>query len=508
MNAASLQTAAALPEIFLALAACAILLIGAYGKKTDDHNSGGAICCRLGIAALVITALLVGAGSGLGSDFLGGFSGQFSAPATAALNNMFINDPLARLLKIAVCLLSAGAFVYSRRYNRERNIFTGEYYVLGLFAVAGMMVMASGNHLLTLYLGLELMSLCLYAMIACYRDDQLAAEAAMKYFVLGALASSMLLYGMSLLYGLTGSLELSAIRAALGAGSAGNDNPAVALAVVFIVVALAFKIGAVPFHMWVPDVYHGAPTSTTAFLSAAPKIAAFALMMRLLAGGLEDLFGMWQQMLLILAVLSVAAGNIIAIAQHNLKRMLAYSTISHMGFFLFGMASGAQGYSAALFYVLIYAVMSLGAFGAILCLARAGHESDRLDDLKGLSARSPWTAFLLLILMLSMAGIPPTAGFFAKLSVIQALVGAQLVWVAVVAVLLAVIGAFYYLRVIKLMYFDPPADQVDTDADEHTTWPMDARLLLSFNALVIIAILPWINALIALCNEVIRSFAV
>lgn len=503
MNIEGLNAAAALPEIFLAVAACTILLIGVYGKK----ERSGAIGCQLGIAVLTATALLLSITlfMDLTSDLTG--NGQPQTPGVTAFNNMFVNDPLAKLLKIAVCLLSAGAFVYSRRYNRERDIFTGEYYILGLFAVVGMMVMASGNHLLTLYLGLELMSLCLYAMIACNRDNPLAAEAAMKYFVLGALASSILLYGMSLLYGLSGALELSAIGIAL---SAAGDNAAVALAVVFIVVALAFKLGAVPFHMWVPDVYHGAPTSTTAFLSAAPKIAAFALIMRLLVGGLEDLFGMWQQMLIILAILSVAAGNLIAIAQQNLKRMLAYSTISHMGFFLFGMASGgAQGYGAALFYVLIYAVMSLGAFGAILCLARAGYESDQLNDLKGLSTRRPWTAFLLLILMLSMAGIPPTAGFFAKLMVIQALVSAQLVWVAVLAVLLAIIGAFYYLRIIKLMYFDAPvgedAESISNQTIKATT---DAQILLSFNALIIIAILPWIDHLIALCVEAIHRFAV
>ncbi len=554
MNLQSLHAAAALPEIFIALSACAILVLGVLGKK----GGADAACYWLAIVTLVATALLSGV--------------DFSAPSVAAFHNMFIDDPLARLLKIAVCLLSAAAFLYSRQYNQDRGIFTSEYYVLGLFAVAGMMVMASANHLLTLYLGLELMSLCLYAMIACYRDDKLAAEAAMKYFILGALASSMLLYGMSLLYGLTASLELSVIGAALGALA--PDHAAVALAVVFIVVALAFKLGAVPFHMWVPDVYHGAPTSTTAFLGAAPKIAAFALIMRLLVGGLDDLFAMWQQMLLILALLSVTVGNLIAIAQSNLKRMLAYSTISHMGFFLFGIASGsAHGYSAALFYVLIYSLMSLGAFGVILALARAGHESDRLDDLKGLSARSPWMAFLLLILMLSMAGIPPTAGFFAKLSVIQALIRAELVWVAVAAVLLAVIGAFYYLRVIKLVYFDAPVDApaasavdvavespvtatadavvespvaaadavVDTTVDATVAaaapvadsptaespdeqsleneraegegeWRLlartDMKLVLSFNALLIIAILPWINSLIVVCNQVIRRFTV
>jgi NADH-quinone oxidoreductase subunit N len=316
--------------------------------------------------------------------------------------------------------------------------------------------------------------------------------------VLGALASSILLYGMSLLYGLTGSLELSGIRQ--GLATLEQDNLALALAVVLVVVALAFKIGAVPFHMWVPDVYHGSPTSTTAFLGAAPKIAAFAIIMRLLVGGLEDLQGMWQQMLIILALLSVAAGNIIAIAQDNLKRMLAYSTISHMGFFLFGILSGtAAGYSASLFYVLVYATMSCGAFGLILYLASKGFESDRLEDLRGLSKRSPGIALLFLILMFSMAGVPPTAGFFAKLSVINALVDADLVWVAVVAVLLAVIGAYYYLRIVKLVYFDAP----QTDAE---ITPRGSRYVLAVNVIAIVAILPWIGTLISLCDQVIGKF--
>jgi NADH-quinone oxidoreductase subunit N len=426
---------------------------------------------------------------------------NFSTDATIAFNNMFIDDPMADLLKIAICLISAAVFVYSRQYNQDRDIFKGEYYVLGLFGVAGMMVMASANHLLTLYLGLELMSLCLYAMIAFYRDDKLAVESAMKYFVLGALASSVLLYGMSLLYGLTGSLELATIRSTLA--GADQSNVAIALAVVFIVVAVGFKLGAVPFHMWVPDVYQGAPTSTTAFVGAAPKIAAFAMTMRLLAGGLEDLHGMWQQMLIIIALLSIAAGNIIAIAQSNLKRMLAYSTISHMGYFLCGILAGtAAGYSASLFYVLVYSVMSLAAFGIVLYLATKNNESDQLSDLKGLSKRSPWTAFLLLILMLSMAGIPPTAGFFAKFSIIQALVNANLIWVAIVAVILAVVGAYYYLRIIKLAYFDPPEDQSGVVAGG----TMSA--VLTINILLIVAILPWIGTLLTLCNEVISKFSV
>lgn len=484
MKVEALKAALATPELIIAFMACLILVVPLYMKNKE---SGHRLSYVLSIATLVVVSLLI---------IL-----DFSDGADMAFNNMFVDDPMADLLKIAICLISAGVFVYSRRYNEDRGLYVSEYYVLGLFGVTGMMIMASANHLLTLYLGLELMSLCLYAMIAFYRDNKLAVEAAMKYFVLGALASSILLYGMSLLYGLTGSLELAVIRSSLA--DIDQGNVVVALAVVFIIVALAFKLGAVPFHMWVPDVYQGAPTSSTAFLGAAPKIAAFAITMRLLAGGLEDLHGMWQQMLIIIALLSIAAGNIIAIAQSNFKRMLAYSTISHMGFFLCGILAGTdEGYSASLFYVLVYAVMSLAAFGVILFLATKDNESDQLDDLKGLSKRSPWLAFLLLILMFSMAGIPPTVGFFAKFSVIQALVNAGLVWVAIVAVLLAVIGAYYYLRIIKLAYFDPPENEAVIAGS--TTM----STVLSVNILLIVAILPWINSLLALCSQVIRQFAV
>ena len=478
-----LKAAAATPEMFVAFMACLILVLGLYLREEIAHR----VSYSMSIGTMLATAVLI--------------IFSFNDVSVTAFNNMFVDDSLADLLKIFICLISAGVFVYSRRYNEDRDLFKGEYYVLGLFGVAGMMVMSSANHLLTMYLGLELMSLCMYAMIAFYRDDKLAVESAMKYFVLGALASSILLYGMSLLYGLTGSLELSVIASELA--KIDQNNVAVALAVVFIVVALAFKLGAVPFHMWVPDVYQGAPTSTTAYIGAAPKIAAFALTLRLLAGGLEDLQPMWQQMLIILALLSIAAGNIIAIAQDNLKRMLAYSTISHMGFFLCGILSGtAAGYSASLFYVLIYAVMSLAAFGMILYLANKGDESDKLNDLKGLSKRSPLTALMLLILMLSMAGIPPTAGFFAKFSVIQALVNAGLVWVAVVAVVLAVIGAYYYLRIIKLAYFDQPEGERSINATGTTT------AVLALNIVLIVAVLPWIGSLIALCNRVIAQFTI
>ena len=478
-----LRAWAALPEMMLVLSACVILMVGVFAPPKNRDR----VCYWLSIATLVAVAGLI--------------ITDFAVDSTLAFNRMFVDDALADLLKVAICLISAAAFVYSHQYNLERGIFSSEYYLLGLFAVTGMLVMASASHLLTLYLGLELMSLCLYAMIALYGRSKLAVEAAIKYFILGGLASSILLYGMSLLYGLSGSLQLTEIAAALAVVN--PNRLGVALAVVFIVVALAFKLGAVPFHMWLPDVYHGAPTSTTAFLGAAPKIAAFAIIMRLLVGGLEELHDMWQQMLIILALLSVAAGNIIAIAQDNLKRMLAYSTISHVGFFLFGILSGsAVGYSAALFYVLIYALMSLAGFGLILFLADADHESDRLTDLKGLGRRHPWAGLLVLILMLSMAGIPPTVGFFAKLSVLQALVDAGLVWVAVVAVLLSVVGAFYYLRVIKLVYFDPP------ESDRPISNYPQLKILLSLNVLSILAVLPWVDRLLAMCHAVIRQLPV
>ncbi len=481
MNLHTLQTALAVPDLFLAAMASVILVLGLFADERRSHY----LCYWLSVTTLVSTAFLVVM--------------DFSTESAVAFNGLFVDDPMSDLCKIAICLLSAVVFIYSREYNQQRGLFKNEYYVLGLFAVCGMMVMSSANHLLTLYLGLELMSLCLYAMIAFYRDDQLAVESAMKYFVLGALASSILLYGMSLLYGLTGSLSLPDIGARL-AGVGPNDL-SLALAVVFVVVALAFKLGAVPFHMWVPDVYHGAPTSTTAFIGAAPKIAAFVMVLRLLIGGLEDLHGLWQDMLIILALLSVAVGNIIAIAQKNLKRLLAYSTISHMGFFLFGILSGtAAGYSASLFYVLVYATMSCAAFGLILYLSGKDFESDRLSDLKGLGRRNPGIALMVLVLMFSMAGVPPTAGFFAKLSVIQALVGAGLTWVAVVAVILAVIGAYYYLRIIKLVYFDPP----ETDTAIHGA--TDNKYVLAVNVLLIVAILPWIGNLISLCNQAISRF--
>ncbi|MFL6648429.1 MAG: NADH-quinone oxidoreductase subunit NuoN [Sulfurifustis sp.] len=469
--------AAALPEIFVFTMACVILLVDLYAATPARFLS-----YALAQLTLVVAAVLTLAGAGNTGYFF---------------NQMFVADPLAVLLKLAIYGLVFFVFAYSRDYLRERGILRGEYFVLGLFGVVGMMVMVSASHFLPLYLGLELLSLSLYSMVAFQRDSAIATEAAMKYFILGAMSSGMLLYGMSMLYGATGSLEIAAVRHAI-AGMSANDIVLI-FGLVFIIVGIAFKIGSVPFHMWVPDVYQGAPTAVTVYIGTAPELAAFALIMRLLIGGLEGLAPSWQGMLTILAVLSMGLGNVIAIAQTSIKRMLAYSAISHMGFFLLGILSAsASGYSSALFYVLVYAVMSLGSFGVIILLSRAGFEADRLDDFKGLNQRSPWHAFLMLVLMFSLAGVPPTAGFYAKLLVIQSVVGADMVWLAVASVLFAVIGAFYYLRIVKLMYFDDPLDTAPITAQK------DLRFLLAVNALLLIGVLPWIGTLIDWCTAAVR----
>ena len=341
------------------------------------------------------------------------------------------------------------------------------------------------------YLGLELMSLCLYAMVAFNRENGEASEAAMKYFVLGAIASGMLLYGMSILYGLSGSLEISEVAKAISAGS----NIGLVFALVFIVVALGFKLGAVPFHMWIPDVYQGSPTIVTSYISTAPKIAGFAMIMRLLVEGMGGLHGDWQMMLVILAVLSMALGNVVAIAQTNIKRMLAYSTISHVGFILLGILAGNDaGYASAMFYTLAYSMMTLGGFGIVLYMSRTGFEAAELDDYRGLNQRSPWFAFMMLILMFSMAGVPPTVGFWAKLSVLSAVVDIDMVWLAVVAVAFSIIGLFYYLRVVKLMYFD---DAVDIQTIE---CGRDMQLALSTNGLAILVLGIYPAGLMSICT--------
>ncbi len=467
------QFAPALPEVFVLAMVSLILLIDAAlgdGKRYITY--------ALSLATVAGAAFLT--------------AQDFSTVPVLALGGLFVDDPLADALKLFLYLAVAVVMVYSRDYLRQRGLYKGEFFVLALFALLGMMVMISASHFLTLYLGLELLSLSLYAMVALQRDSRVATEAAMKYFVLGALASGMLLYGMSMIYGVTGTLALADMAQILSDGT--DLRIPLVFGIVFIVAGLAFKLGAVPFHMWVPDVYHGAPTAMTLFISSAPKIAAFAFVVRILGQGLESQVAEWRDMLVILAVLSMAVGNIAAIAQTNLKRMFAYSTISHMGFMLLGILAGSQaGYGSAMFYVVVYALMSLGGFGMILLLSRAGFEADQLDDFKGLNRRSPWFAFLMLLLMFSMAGIPPTVGFYAKLSVLQAVVGIGYVWLAVAAVLFSLIGAFYYLRIVKLMYFDTPHDTAPI-----TPCP-DSRIIMSANGLAVLAlgILP--QPLMAVC---------
>jgi NADH-quinone oxidoreductase subunit N len=423
-----------------------------------------------------------------------------SVDPVTTFSGMFVDDVMADVLKLLVYVGVMSILVYARPYLAARGLFRGEFFALVLFATLGMMVMISANHLLTLYLGLELLTLSLYAMVALQRDSAVATEAAMKYFVLGALASGMLLYGMSMLYGATGTLAIPQLADIILGG--GAREVVLVFALVFVVAGLGFKLGAVPFHMWVPDVYHGAPTAVTVFIGSAPKLAAFAFIMRLLVQGLgaDQLVEEWSRMLVVMAVLSLAIGNVTAIAQTNLKRMLAYSTIGHMGFLLLAVLSGdVIGYGAGMFYVVVYMLMNLGAFGMILLLSRAGFEAENLDDFKGLNQRSPWYAFLMLLLMFSMAGVPPTVGFYSKLAVLQAVISAGYIWLAVVAVLFSLIGAYYYLRLVKLMYFDAPTDTAPIAPRA------DVRLLLSANGLVMLlfGILP--EPLMALCLYSIQA---
>lgn len=466
----------ALPEMFMLTMACVILLVVAFlGEKAASAAYG------LSQFTMAITAILIYQGI----DTSGGLT----------FDGTYIKDAFSDVLKFAICLINIAVLLYSTSYLKARTLFKGEYYVLAVFATLGMMIMVSAYHFLTLYLGLELMSLCMYAMVAMHRDSSVATEAAMKYFILGAIASGMLLYGMSIIYGVTGSLSIATIAEVIQAG--GLDNTVLSFGLVFLIIGIGFKLGAVPFHMWLPDVYHGAPTAVTLFIATAPKIAAFAMAIRLLVDGLGDVHQHWQGMLIMLSVLSMIVGNVLAIAQTNLKRMLAYSTISHVGFILLGILSGSQeGYAASMFYALVYSLMSLGAFGMIILLSRQGFEADNIDDYKGLSERNPWYALMMLILMFSMAGIPPFVGFYAKLTVIKAVVDINLISVAIVAVLMSVIGAFYYLRIIKVMYFEQPVEQHKLEA------PADMRIMISVNALAVFALGLFPGSLMAICAAV------
>ena len=464
------------PEIFLLTMACVVLVVDVY--LTDENRNTTYVLSQL---SLVITLVLIAL--------------HMVDTKTVAFNGTYISDAMGDVLQFFVVAIVAIVFVYSREYLKDRGIFKGEFYVLGLFGLLGMMIMISAYHMLTLYLGLELLSLSLYAMVAFDRNNGKASEAAMKYFVLGAIASGMLLYGMSMIYGMTGSLNIEQIAASIAEQK--DMNLVLVFGLVFMVIGLAFKLGAVPFHMWIPDVYQGSPTSVTSYLATAPKIAGFAMIMRLLAEGMGHLQADWQGMLVIMAVLSMALGNVIAIAQTNLKRMLAYSTISHVGFIMLGILAGNQdGYSASMFYTLTYALMSLGGFGMIILLARSGFEAENIEDFKGLNKRSPWFAFMMLILMFSMAGVPPTVGFWAKLAVLKAVVDIEMLWLALFAVFFSIIGVYYYLRIVKVMYFDEAEDMAPIEKTR------DLQIVLSANGLTILVLGLYPTALMAVCISV------
>ena len=491
--------APATPEIFLLIATGLVLLIDLFLKDSQRF-----VTYVLSQATLLITAGLIILGF---NDVNMAEAMQVTGKASiTTFSEMFVLDSMAQVLKIAVLLITAGVFVYSRPYLFSRQMYKGEYFTLGLFAVLGMMIMISAKTMLLIYLGLELLSLAMYAMVAFRRDDGKASEAAMKYFVLGAIASGMLLYGMSIIYGVTGSLHIDHIATYMNTHEV-MQNIGLLLGLSFIIVGLGFKLGVVPFQMWIPDVYDGSPTAVTLFLGTAPKIAAFAMIMRLLVEGLGEMVQGWQQILSMLAALSFIIGNVVAIAQTNIKRMLAYSTISHMGFVLLGIIAGNEmGYAASMFYIITYSIIAMGAFGIIILLSRNDYEADQLTDLKGLSTRHPWYAFMMMLFMFSMAGVPPTVGFYAKLSVIQAVVSAEIVWLAVIAVVMSVVGAYYYLRAIKLMYFDQP-DELNSNGEilQSAETGLDFKVLLSANGLSVIAlgILP--GALMSLCVMAIKA---
>ncbi len=466
-----------LPEVFLLGATLVVLFVDLFISQA--HRQLTYLLSLLTLVGTVVLLVAVPEGRHVG------FAG------------MYVTDGFARLIKLMTAGTVAAAFLYSRDYLIKRGLFKGEYFVLALFATLGIFVMASAGNLLTMYLGIELLALSQYALVAFDRDSPIAAESAMKYFVLGAIASGVLLYGISIIYGVTGTFDLSMLAQRLDAHALTQVGLLFGLA--FVMAGVAFKFGAVPFHMWIPDVYHGAPTPVTLFLGAAPKLAYFALSFRVLAEGLGSMAGAWQGMLMVLAVLSIAVGNVVAVSQTNLKRMLAYSTISNVGFILLGFLTATPfGYRAALLYTITYVLMALGSFAMIILLSRKGFEADRIDDFKGLAQRSPWFAWMMLFFMVGTAGVPPFAGFFAKLYVIQALVEVGFTWLAVVAVLFSVVGAFYYLRVVKAMFFDAPAD------DAPIGGAFSFKVLLSLNGLAVLALGLFNTPLVELVAKALR----
>ena len=470
-----MQAAAA--EIFLLSAICVILLVDVFLSDNKRWITYGlSLLTLVGCAFVTVEYAVDG--------------------RVTAFDGMFVADPMGDVLKLFSYGTVAVSLLYSREYLQRNGLFRGEYFILALVALLGVMVMVSAGSLLTVYLGVELLSLSLYAMVAFDRDSGVAAESAMKYFVLGAIASGTLLYGFSILYGITGTLQLDELAVALR--EVGPGNLGLIFGLTFVIVGVAFKFGAVPFHMWVPDVYHGAPTAVTLFIGSAPKIASFVLAIRVLAEGLDAMVASWQSMLIAISVASMIIGNVVAIAQTNLKRMLAYSTISHVGFILLGILAGTnEGYRAAMFYTLTYVIMAVGSFGMILLLSREGFEADKLEDFRGLNRKSSWFAAMMMMLMFSTAGVPPFVGFWAKIAVIGAVLDVGLTWLAAVAVVLSVVAAFYYLRIVKLMYFDDPTDAADIEASG------TLRAVLSANGVAVLALGIFPSVLLDLCARVL-----
>ncbi len=466
------------PELIVLGGACVLLLLDMFASAR-----GRSLLFWTALVTLLAAAEAVAA--------WGGFSG---APTRTAFNGMFVRDLAGDVLKLTILAVSAIAFVYSRPYLSDRSLSRGAFYILCLFAILGMMLLVSAGSLVTIYLGLELLALSSYALVGMSRDSAVGSEAAMKYFVLGSLSSGMLLYGMSMVYGATGSLDLATIYSAAGGT---QDHTMLLFGVAFLVVGIAFKFGAAPFHMWLPDVYQGAPTIVTLFIGSAPKLAAFGMAWRLLESGAGPLAEHWHLMIAWLSVLSLAIGNIFALAQSSLKRMLAYSTISHVGFLFLGLSNASPtGYTSAMFYAISYALMATAGFATLILLSDRGHDAEEIADFRGLNARNPWMAFLVLVIMASLAGVPPLLGFWAKLAVLRAALQGGMLWLALIGAVFAVIGAFYYLRVIKVMYFDAPDEK--PVADVHTDASL--RWMLSVNALLLLALgFAW-NPIMAWCQ--------
>jgi NADH-quinone oxidoreductase subunit N len=461
------------PEIWVLSMTCVILFVDLYIKEERRGIIHG-----LALITLLFAAIIT-----LRADYDG---------TATAFEGTFVRDQMGDMLKLFSYFVLAMVFIYAKFCLRQFRMFRSDFYTLALEALLGIMLLISANNLIMVYLGLELLALSSYALVAYDRDSRRGSEAAMKYFVLGSMASGMLLYGMSMIYGATGSLDLQQIADAVA--TSGSDNTLLIFGLVFLIVGLAFKLGVVPFHMWIPDVYQGAPVAVTLFIASVPKLAAFAMAIRLLQSGLGGLHEDWSQMLAILAALSIALGNLAAIAQTNIKRMLAYSTISHMGFVLLGLLPGtAEGFGAGMYYVIVYSLMSAAAFGMVILLSARGVEAEQLDDFKGLNQRDGWYAAIMAMVMFSMAGVPVFVGFFAKWLVIKAALDAGLLWLAVLAVVFSVVGAFYYIRVVKLMYFDEPVSDAAIEA------PVDFRAAISLNGVMMLGLGIFSGSLIAIC---------